>query len=184
MSIATDNPTREVSAKNNLAPTIEDKDIYRTVFDTRNFEISLFWQRSNYFLVLNTALAVGFFSLKTQEWPAFLLAAFGFITSLLWFRVVLGGKYWQSRWEQRLSIIERQISANLNLFSADWQVIQGDVEENLKNNQSGCFKKWLEKQVLKKHSVSYNMVLLSLCFAAGWVLLGIIRIWRGGLLVG
>lgn len=29
--------------------------------DTRNFEISLYWQRSNYFLVLNTALAVGFF---------------------------------------------------------------------------------------------------------------------------
>ena len=35
---------------------------YRTALATRNFEISLFWQRSNYFLVLSTAIAVGFFA--------------------------------------------------------------------------------------------------------------------------
>jgi hypothetical protein len=30
---------------------------YRTALATRNLEINLFWQRSNYFLVLNTAIA-------------------------------------------------------------------------------------------------------------------------------
>ena len=190
MSIASEKPTEEnvptaqPLSKNSLAPTIEDKDIYKTVLDTRNLEISLFWQRSNYFLVLNSALAVGFFNLKSQEY-AFLLAAFGLITSLLWFRVALGGKYWQSRWEQRLSIIEQQIAPGLNLFSASWEVIQSDVAASLSGNKhQGLLKKWLEKQVLKKHSVSYNMTLLSLCFLAGWVLLGAIRIWRGGPLVG
>ena len=190
MSVASENPsledvsTEEVLSKNNLAPTIEDKDIYKTVLDTRNLEIALFWQRSNYFLVLNSALAVGFFNLKSQEY-AFLLAAFGLITSLLWFRVALGGKYWQSRWEQRLSVIESKIAPSLNLFSASWETIQSDVAASLSNNKpQGWFKKWLERQVLKKHSVSYNMTLLSLCFVIGWVLLDVIWIWRGGSLVG
>ena len=44
---------------------IELKDLYKTLLDTRNLEISLFWQRSNYFLVLNTGIAFGFFNLKT-----------------------------------------------------------------------------------------------------------------------
>jgi hypothetical protein len=176
--------TEDAMSKNNLAPTIEDKDIYKTVFDTRNLEISLFWQRSNYFLVLNSALAVGFFNLKSQEY-AFLIAAFGLITSLLWFRVALGGKYWQSRWEQRLSVIESKIAPSLNLFAASWETIESDVAASLSGNKpQGWFKKWLEQQVLKKHSVSYNMTLLSLCFVAGWVLLGVIRIWRCGPLVG
>lgn len=190
MSIANEKPPEEnvvadqPLSKNNLAPTIEDKDIYKTVFDTRNLEISLFWQRSNYFLVLNSALAVGFFNLKSQEY-AFLLVAFGLITSFLWFRVALGGKYWQSRWEHRLSVIEQQIAPRLNLFSASWEVIQSDAASSLSSNKpQGWFKKWLETQVLKKHSVSYNMTLLSLCFVVGWVLLGAIRIWRDGPLLG
>jgi len=172
------------AAKNNLAPSIEDKDIYKIVFDTRNLEISLFWQRSNYFLVLNSALAVGFFNLKTLEY-AFVLALFGLFTSFLWFRVTLGGKYWQSRWEQRLSFIEQQIAPQLNLFSADWMAIQSDVDASLNANlPQGWFKKWIERQVRKKHSVSYNMTLLSLSFLAGWVLLAAARIWSGGPLVG
>ena len=42
---------------------IEDKDLYRVALDTRNLESTLFWQRCNYFLVLNSALALGFFNL-------------------------------------------------------------------------------------------------------------------------
>jgi hypothetical protein len=64
----------EEKKNHNLCQSIEDKDIYKYVLDTRNFEISLFWQRSNYFLVLNSALAVGFFSLKSTKFM-YLLAA-------------------------------------------------------------------------------------------------------------
>jgi hypothetical protein len=39
-----------------------DLEAYRVARDTRNFEIKLFWKRSNYFLVLSTATAAGFFS--------------------------------------------------------------------------------------------------------------------------
>lgn len=161
--------------KNNFASSIEDKDIYKVALDTRNFEISLFWQRSNYFLVLNSALALGFFNLQKPEY-AFPLAFFGFFVSALWLRVNLGSKFWQSRWEHRLSEIERKIAPDIQFFAADWNIIQNDVEKSLKNNNhEGCFRKWLDDQVLKKHSVSYNMTLLSIAFCLGWLVLAVIR---------
>lgn len=159
----------------NLAPSIEDKDIYKVALDTRNFEISLFWQRSNYFLVLNSALALGFFNLPKLEY-AFPLALFGFFVSALWLRVNLGSKFWQSRWEQRLSEIERKISPDLQFFAADWSTIQSDVEKSIKkNNHQGWFRRWLDNQVLKKPSVSYNMTVLSIVFCVGWWVLAVIK---------
>jgi len=49
---------------------MEVKDLYKTLLDTRNLEINLFWQRSNYFLVLNTGIAFGFFNLKMTNLPS------------------------------------------------------------------------------------------------------------------
>ena len=168
-------PNSEI--KVNAATTIEDKDIFKSALDTRNFEISMFWQRSNYFLVLNTALGVGVF--KT-EWPeSLVLALFGFFVSLLWFRVNLGSKYWQSRWEERLAVVELQVAPNLKFFSADWPTINADVERSLqRSNHEDRFRKWLDKQTLKKHSVSYNMTLLSFFFMLGWVILAALNVWR------
>lgn len=153
------------------------KDAYKFAYDTRNFEISLFWQRSNYFLVLNSALALGFFNLQKQEY-ALLLAFFGLLVSFLWFRVNLGSKYWQSRWEHRLALIEKEFEPSLDFFAADPETIKNDVKESLKwgSSDKGYFRRWLDKQVLKKPSVSYNMMLLSLFFCSGWTLLIIMRI--------
>jgi len=161
---------------------IENKDAYKFALDTRNFEIALFWQRSNYFLVLNSALALGFFNLQKQEY-AWLLAVFGFLASYLWFQVNLGSKYWQVRWENRLSIFENEVSPGLNFFSANWQTIQKDVEDSLGNTRDdkGSLRKWVDKQVLKKPSVSYNMTLLSLGSMLAWALLAVIRIWKTAL---
>jgi len=105
--------------KPHSTPIMEDKDIYKHVLDTRNFEISLFWQRSNYFLILNSSLAVGFFNLKAKLYEC-CLAALGMLASILWFNVNLGSKFWQSRWEQSLHDIESKMAPNLNLFAADW----------------------------------------------------------------
>jgi hypothetical protein len=110
---------------------IEDKDLYRFALDTRNLEITLFWQRCNYFLVLNSFLAVGFFNLKAPGY-SLLLAMLGLLTSVLWFGVSLGSKFWQSRWEYRLSQFEKEVAPGLNFFSADRATVQGDVEKSLK----------------------------------------------------
>jgi hypothetical protein len=92
-------------AKRERVDGLSGSEIYRTALETRNLEINLFWQRSNYFLVLNTALAVGFLNVKDGEY-SLVLAIFGAIVSGLWFQVNLGSKYWQSRWEHRLSVVE------------------------------------------------------------------------------
>jgi lipoprotein signal peptidase len=62
---------------------IETKDLYKTLFDTRNLEINLFWQRSNYFLVLNTGIAFGFFNSSNPQF-AVVFAGLGLVASLLW----------------------------------------------------------------------------------------------------
>jgi hypothetical protein len=159
----------------NLAPTMTDKDVYKIALDTRNLEISLFWQRSNYFLVLNTALAIGFFSQQDGIF-AYLIALFGLIASALWYRVNLGSKYWQSRWEQRLSIIEKKIAPDIHLFSAERSIVESDVTESLQvDAHKGCFHKFIDRQIIKKPSVSYNMTLLSVIFMLGWIILLVIK---------
>ena len=163
-------------------PSLDNLEAYKIALDTRNMEIGLFWQRSNYFLVLNAALAVGFFRLIDNKY-SILLAFFGLLVSFLWYRVNLGSKYWQSRWEHRLKLKEEEIDPNLNFFSAEWSLIKDDVTKSLgysKHNQhniKGKFHIWLDEQVLKKPSVSYNMTLLSFLFLLGWALLIIIRLF-------
>jgi len=85
-----------------------DLEAYRVAKEARNLEITLFWQRSNYFLVLSTAIAAGFFSLRDAKY-ALPLAIFGLVVGLLWIAVNLGSEFWQSRWEHRLRLAEEQL---------------------------------------------------------------------------
>jgi hypothetical protein len=154
---------------------LDPKDIFKAALDTRNLEINLFWQRSNYFLVLNTALAVGFFNAKAKP-DACILAAIGFLVALLWYRVNLGSKYWYSRWEHRLKLVEKAYAPGLNLFSADWPVIQDDVRKSLNIDEHHGFRRMLDKQVLRKPSVSVAMIILSLLFVIGWIALFVFKV--------
>jgi hypothetical protein len=102
-------PTREIVVMADCRDRADQGDdqglkleAYRTALAARNLEINLFWQRSNYFLVLNTAVAVGFFSRTDRDWLALGLSVIGLVISLLWVRLNLGSKFWQTRWERRL----------------------------------------------------------------------------------
>jgi lipopolysaccharide export LptBFGC system permease protein LptF len=68
---------------------------YRVAREARNLEINLFWQRSNYFLVLSTAVGAAFFSLKGPKYSVS-LALFGIAVGCLWIATNLGSKFWQS----------------------------------------------------------------------------------------
>ena len=146
---------------------MDKEKIYQIAIDTRNFEIQLFWQRSNYFLVLNTAIAVGLFSVKEPVY-AVILGAFGVVTSFLWFRVNLGSKYWQSRWEHRASTIEKQLGANVELFSATKPVLDQDVRLSLINNKESAQLSLYGYGVMSKPSVSKAMAMLSISFIGLW----------------
>jgi hypothetical protein len=143
-------------------------DAYKVLIDTRNLEINLFWQRSNYFLVLNTGLGVGFFNVKDSYrcW----LAIFGFLAAILWLLVSLGAKHWQARWEQRLRDYEEEYFPKLEFFSADEDRIGLDAKQGLAffKYKSYSPKGLLYRWALCKPSVSFSMILLAVLFIVGW----------------
>jgi hypothetical protein len=147
---------------------MEKEDLYKIAIETRNMEIGLFWQRSNYFLVLNTAVAVGFFSIKSVEFQV-ILALFGIVVSVLWFGVNLGSKYWQSRWEHRASVIESEIDSSIEMFSASKSTIDADVKASLLNHKLNPKLDWYDKLVMQKPSVSKYMSILAGLFILLWL---------------
>ena len=147
---------------------MEKEDLYKIAIETRNMEIGLFWQRSNYFLVLNTAVAVGFFSIKSAQFQV-ILALFGIVVSLLWFGVNLGSKYWQSRWEHRAYVIESEIDSSIEMFSASKNTIDADVKASLLNHKLNLKLDWYDKLVMKKPSVSKYMSILAGLFIFLWL---------------
>ena len=158
---------------------MKKEEIYKIAIETRNMEISLFWQRSNYFMVLNTAIAVGFFSLQNAAYAP-ILAAVGAVVAIIWYLVNIGSKFWQSRWEHRLHLIEREIEkegkVKINLFSANWETIQSDVKGSLENSRHKNWRKFFDLQVMKKPSVSLQMTLLSVLFVLFWIAALIVNI--------
>jgi len=149
-------------------PISQEGKLFEIALATRNFEISLFWQRSNYFLVLNTALAVGFFSVKEKRY-ALVLAGIGVISALLWFFVNLGSKYWQSRWEHELAIRERRLDFEEPLFAADRDQTDRHVRESLLYHDHSRLYRLIDRMILLKPSVSLMMILLSVIFFLVWV---------------
>ena len=161
-----------------VKPPMEVKDLYKTLLDTRNLEINLFWQRSNYFLVLNTGIAFGFFNLKDGKF-AVIFAVIGLLASLLWFWVCLGGKFWQTRWEQRLLEFEREHMPGLDFFGASPERIRADVEKGLAFHELRWTQRLVYRLALNKPSVSYSMIRLSALFVIGWVAFIAISIMLG-----
>ena len=155
--------------------TLSDVELYKIALATRNFEIDLFWKRSNYFLVLNSGLALGFFKVDSLRF-SILLGALGLTASILWFLVTLGGKFWQCRWEFRLRETETIVAPNANFFSVDAGTLRSDVQQALGTH--GRFRRQIDRMVLTRPSVSFMMTLLSITFIVAWAALILLR-WLG-----
>lgn len=147
-----------------------DLEAYRVAKASRDLEINLFWQRSNYFLVLNTGVAAGFLTLKDAKY-ALPLAIFGLLVALLWIVINLGSKFWQSRWEHRLRLTEEKLRPDMNLFSASWETVQQDVRQSFAFRKRGPIYNVYARLVLLKPSVTFVMTLLSLLFVLFWTAL-------------
>lgn len=146
---------------------VETKDLYRILLDTRNLEIKLFWQRSNYFLMLNSGAALGFFSIQDEKFRL-IFAVMGLLAALLWFLVCLGAKFWQTRWEQRLLEFEKEHMPGLDFFGADAERITSDAKKGFAFHKLSWIQRLIYRLSLHKPSVSYSMIRLSLLFIIGW----------------
>ena len=73
----------------------------------RGPQVNLFWQRANYFLVLNSGIVLAIFDV-TKPIHVRVFAAMGILASLFWFWACLASKYWQTFWTERLGDFERK----------------------------------------------------------------------------
>lgn len=142
--------------------------------DTRNLEINLFWQRCNYFLILNSALAYTYLNLHDKN-LALPVTVLGFLVCVFWYRVALGSKYWQERWEAKLSEVEKifkkkgTFPADIELFTADWKKIRNEVSNSLYKPFQTVFESIIAIQILTKPSVTQAMMYLVLTFCLSWL---------------
>jgi hypothetical protein len=157
--------------------------LFKNVLDTRNLEVKLFWERSNYLLVLNSAIIIAYFT-KTLNTPPLLLPIIGLLSSLLWFCLCAGSKYWQSYWEQCLTVIseayykDNNICQNINFYAFKKDQIKEYVRSSIINGEHGWYWRWLDKIILWKFSVSIIMMLISLLFVITWVVI-IVLVYKG-----
>ena len=141
---------------------------YRILIDTRNLEVNLFWQRANYFLVLNSGILLAIYNF-TKPNQIGLFAAIGIAASLLWFWACLASKYWQTLWAERLADFERTQLAGLNFFSLDAHTRDKLVAKGIDNEGLGQIETHVYGLATQCRSVSFSMLFLSLVFALGWL---------------
>lgn len=155
MNFQTENPT--------------NKELFKLALETRNLEIQLFWQRSNYFLILCTGITTAILlNIKSNVEIALGLSVFGFIVAILWFNVNLGSKFWQTRWEKKTAEFERfmTLGTGINFYSVTREVVEADVREFTNTRPYNFFRRCINNLVFKRPSVSMQMVYLSLLFCS------------------
>jgi hypothetical protein len=167
---------RRVKKLEKIKQGMSRTEVYKIALATRNLEINLFWQRCNYFLILNSALAYGYTQLK-DEFLILPITLLGLVVCILWYRVALGSKYWQECWEAKLHQLERDYIKNgyfpreITLFSTSWREIRKDVKNSLESANHSLFEQIIDNQILKKPSVTQSMVYLVLIFIFSWLLI-------------
>jgi hypothetical protein len=174
-------PSGKTAAKR--GESISRADIYHVALSTRNLEISLFWQRCNYFLLLNSALAYGYIQL-TKEFFIFPFTVLALMVCIQWYRVALGSKYWQENWEAKLHQLELDyrldgyFPSNQSLFSTPWKAIHKNVKNSLESANHSLFEQIIDNQILKKPSVTQSMVYLVLMFTVSWIFVVLYEFYR------
>jgi hypothetical protein len=147
--------------------------------DNRAFEIQLFWQRSNYFLVLMTALGIGTFSVKDPLFSP-VIALFATACSYFWFRTNLGSKFWQESWEVEVTELSKELA--VRSFERPLGEVRDQVRRSLARGQANekrsFVRRWIDRLTVKKYSVTYNMILLSLVSTILWSLVALALVVR------
>jgi|GEM_PF-1642638 hypothetical protein len=86
-------------------------------WDTRNFEIKLYWQRAAYFWAFNAAIAIACYNiLENIDRYIFIMSVLlilGTICSAAWFLSNIASKHWQENWENHIRLLETNIEGKL-----------------------------------------------------------------------
>lgn len=114
---------RGISKEDYIKEYKEEKleEALKIALDTRKFEIGLYWKRTGYFVLFIGAVFIGYYKIMQtaessidkyqKEWLLLLLAALGFLLSLLWYMANRGSKFWQENWEAHI----KELSTHLGV---------------------------------------------------------------------
>ncbi|MCR9081194.1 MAG: hypothetical protein NXH89_02160 [Cyclobacteriaceae bacterium] len=89
---------------------------YKIAWESKSFEIELYWNRATYFWTLVVPTFAGYFAIQgskaltSKPELEYYVVCIGFIISLAWVLVNLGSKTWQRHWEAHVDILEDQIA--------------------------------------------------------------------------
>jgi len=97
------------------------KEAFKKAWDTRNFEIDKFWQRSMFFWGFIALIFTGYFKVVTGKsynitkgmYLDFYLILLGIIFSVAWLLIIKGSKRWQENWEKHIDYLEDKITGPL-----------------------------------------------------------------------
>lgn len=87
-------------------------------WQTRNFEIELYWKRATYFWTILGALFLAYgFATKPADGPdhelRLIVACLGAVLSLAWYLVNRGSAAWQQNWEAHVDALEDAVTGPL-----------------------------------------------------------------------
>lgn len=154
-------------------------DELKIALDNRAFEIQMFWQRSNYFLVLMSALGIGTFSVKNFYFAP-LISMFATVCSYYWFRTNLGSKFWQQSWEAEVVLLSREAGVR-SFVKATPEVVEQvrqSFGEEQGYRQTSLFRKYIDRETVKKPSVTYHMIKLSAVATVVWAFVTVVLAYK------
>lgn len=96
---------------------------FNKAWETRNFEIEMYWKRATYFWAFIASTFVGYFALvgsasykKPDPYAhaeVFFLVCIGFVLSYAWLLTNIGSKSWQRHWEVHVDLLENEFTGPL-----------------------------------------------------------------------
>jgi len=95
------------------------KEIFNLAWESRKFEIELYWKRAAYFWAFQAVALAGYFGLYTVEYFEeklhflFYINCLGIVTSLGWYLINIGSKSWQRHWEKIVDLLEDMVIGKL-----------------------------------------------------------------------
>lgn len=89
-------------------------------WNTRDFEISMYWKRATYYWAFITSIFVAYFYILNSpklfihhDLVLFFVILVGCLFSFAWVLTNLSSKFWQSNWEYHINFLESEISGDM-----------------------------------------------------------------------
>lgn len=118
---------------------------FKTAIETRNFEIELFWKRSNFFWLFTGGSFVALYTVQSQPLFQIIITNIGLFCTVCWTLVNRGSRFWMQSWE---------------LKAGEWS-------DDFAGHHENTPKDWWSY----RYSVSKLMILISDFFTLIWFLL-------------